>query len=319
VVPDSEWLNAPAFYKLTISTWALWRQFQHLPGVRPGNFITILPPLDFWDALLGEREGTLTGDRDEEWDTGEDGIPTDLHASLGGSALYTGYCKTVEDVERVARERRIRRVKDNQRVASNVRLTSMADVVRTYFQHPERKSGCPTGVGVMTRRRVVVTGVRVVGKESNRLAQMMAEETNGTVGDRAALGGHDYGETGAKERLSSLLSYPEVDLMAATCLPRSTIRDFTRGSVVPKSGTLEALSRGLRFLDSENSDSIAGWREALTAERLATVLAVDVCTASDLYRGKRRWREEDRARLVAHLRAPPLGRLECGPLVQRQR
>jgi hypothetical protein len=61
-------------------------------------------------------------------------------------------------------------------------------------------------LGEMTRRHVVATGVRVSGKESNRLAQMMAEETNSTVAAREALGGHDYGETGVRGRLSSLLS-----------------------------------------------------------------------------------------------------------------
>ncbi len=185
----------------------------------------------------------------------------------------------------------------------NVRLTSMADVLRRYFQHPEWKAEHPTGIGEMTRRHVVATGVRVGGKESNRLAQMMAEETNSTVAAREALGGHDYGETGVKERLSSLFSYAEVDLMATTCLPRSTIRDFAHGGGEPKPETLEALSRGLSFLDPASRNSIAGWRECLTPEALSSVLGVDVRAASDLYHGKRRWREEERTRLAAHLRS----------------
>jgi len=143
--------------------------------------------------------------------------------------------------------------------------------------------------------------VRVGGKESNRLAQLLAEETNSTVAAREALGGHDYGETGARERLSSLFSYAEVDLMAATCPPRTTIRDFTGRSGEPKPGTLEALSAGLRFLDPGNQDSIAGWRQRLTPETLASVLGVDVRTASDLYHGKRRWREDVRMRVAAYL------------------
>jgi len=202
VVPDSEWMDTPAFYQLTISTWEQWRQFQHLPGLRPGNFITVLPPLDFWISLLDEREGALADCRDDDMEAAEDGVLTGLRASLSGSALYTGYCKTVEDVQRAAHERRIHRVRDSQRVAPSIRLTSMADVLRSYFQRPEWKAERPTGVGEMTRRHIVVMGVRVVGKESNRLAQMMAEETNGTVGAREMLGSHDYGETGAKARLS---------------------------------------------------------------------------------------------------------------------
>jgi len=94
-----------------------------------------------------------------------------------------------------------------------------------------------------------------------------------------------------------------VNLMAATCLLRSTIHDFTRGSVEPKPETLETLSRGLRFLDPENPDTTAGWRERLTPETLANVLGVDVRTASDLFHGKRRWHEEERARLAVYMRS----------------
>jgi hypothetical protein len=112
-------------------------------------------------------------------------------------------------------------------------------------------------------------------------------------------------ETGVWELLSSLLSHGEVDLMTATCLPRSTIRDFTRGSGEPKPGTLEALSHGLAFLDPDNQDSIAGWRERLTPETVASVLGVDAMTAAELYRGKRRWRVEERSRLAEYLHKHP--------------
>jgi hypothetical protein len=68
-----------------------------------------------------------------------------------------------------------------------------------------------------------------------------------------------------------------------------------------KPGTLEALSQGLAYLDPDNQDSIPGWRERLTPETLASALEVDARTAADLYRGKRRWREEDRVRLASFL------------------
>jgi hypothetical protein len=32
VVPDSEWLDAPAYYQMTIATWAQYQHFRHLPG-----------------------------------------------------------------------------------------------------------------------------------------------------------------------------------------------------------------------------------------------------------------------------------------------
>jgi len=97
--------------------------------------------------------------------------------------------------------------------------------------------------------------------------------------------------------------------MVATCLPRSTIRDFTRGSVEPKP---ETLSRGLKFLDPENSDTTAGWRELLAPETLANVLGVDVRTASDLFHGKRRWHEEERARLAVYKTGPESPGFQAG-------
>jgi hypothetical protein len=96
-----------------------------------------------------------------------------------------------------------------------------------------------------------------------------------------------------------------VALMVATCLPRSTIRDFSRGSTTPKPATLEALSHGLAFLDPENQDTITGWRERLLPETLASVLGVDAMTAAELYRGKRRWRVAVRSRLAEYLHKRP--------------
>jgi hypothetical protein len=111
--------------------------------------------------------------------------------------------------------------------------------------------------------------IKVISMSRPIVAATAATIATVSPGDREPLGGRDYGEAGVKERLSSLLSYSEVHLMAATCLPRP--------------GTLEALSRGLRFLGPENEDTIAGWRERPTPETLANVPSVDSRTASVLY------------------------------------
>jgi hypothetical protein len=306
VVPDSAWLVAPAFYQLTISTWKLWRQFQHLDGLRPGNFITVLPPPDVWSALLDEREGELREDEagDAADVTNEHGTPVDPDVPLSRSARYTGYCKTVEDVLRAAREGRIARVADGAALPAGVPLTSMAEVLRDYFQHPETKAANPQGVGELRRRHVVATDVWVIGKESNRLTQMVAEETNGTLGARAMLGGRDYGPTGDGERLASLLGEDIPDLMAATGLPRSTVYALRHAAGEPSAATRAALHMGLLLLDPENPAGIAGWREALpTAEILAQVVGGERDRARRLWGGKAQWTPAERARLVAYMSA----------------
>jgi hypothetical protein len=276
VVPASAWLSAPAFYQLTISTWTLWQQFQHLPGLRPGSFITILPPPAFWSVLIEEQEGMLGGEGEEGEDAAGEaagaGVLVDPDVPLGESALYTGYCQRVEDVLQAAREGRIRRVHDNAPLRPGAPLTSMAEVLRDYFQHPEAKTATPQGVGALPRRHVEASEVRVIDKESNRLAQMIAEETNGTMGARAMLGGHDYGVTGTKERLASLLGEHMADLLAATCLPRSTLYRVLHTADEPQPATLRALDEGMRLLDPDHAEGIAGWRDILTLEALAAVL-----------------------------------------------
>jgi hypothetical protein len=125
---------------------------------------------------------------------------------------------------------------------------------------------------------------------------MMAEETNGTVGARAMQGGDDVGTTGARERLASLLGEEMPDLIAATCLPRSTLYRVLHTSDEPRPATLQALDDGMRLLESENLCGIVGWRNA-PREWLAERFHISVAELSILRKGKRQWRVEERERL----------------------
>jgi hypothetical protein len=129
---------------------------------------------------------------------------------------------------------------------------------------------------------------------------MMAEETNGTVGGRAMLGGHDVGTTGARERLASLVGEEMPDLMAATCLPRSTLYRVLYTSGEPRPETLRALDEGMRLLDGEHPCGIAGWRD-VPNEWLAERLHTTVAELSILRKGRRQWRTQERERLQAAL------------------
>jgi hypothetical protein len=71
----------------------------------------------------------------------------------------------------------------------------------------------------------------------------------------------------------------------------------------PLPETWAALEAALRLLDPDNTEGIAGWREALSAQALADELGVTVTQAHDRLRGRMTWTDEERARLVRHMTA----------------
>jgi hypothetical protein len=67
--PAEEWLDVPAFYQFSVETWADYQRIKHLPGLRPGGFISVYPsPADARDPLsqivIGD-EVVRTGDAGE--------------------------------------------------------------------------------------------------------------------------------------------------------------------------------------------------------------------------------------------------------------
>jgi hypothetical protein len=293
-VPFDEWLAAPAYYQLTISTWQLWQRFRDVPGMRPGNFLTVLPavhPNVIVGSGLLDEDGELTADDALAWQL--------LH---DGSALYTGYCETVDDVEAAHQAGQLRRVQDDHRLAPTVPLTSMATMLQGYFTHAEAKAATPHGLGLLRRREVIVERVWAIGKESNRLALMQAEETYGTLGGHEMWGSVVYGVTGEGSTLASLFAEDRRDLLAATCLPRSTLYSVRHGTTSLSAQTLAALQQGLRLLDADNPQNIVGWRETLSAEeQMAEVLGCELDRVRALQRGKERWTADERTRLITFM------------------
>ena len=45
-VQPEVWLDEPAFYQFSVETWADDERMKHLPGLRPGGFITVYPSPD---------------------------------------------------------------------------------------------------------------------------------------------------------------------------------------------------------------------------------------------------------------------------------
>jgi hypothetical protein len=262
--------------------------------MRPGNFLTVLPavhPSVVVGPGLLDEEGDEVDDDASAWQL--------LH---DGSALYTGYCDTVDDILAAHQSGQLRRVGDDQRLSAAVPLTTMAEMLDGYFTHAEAKSANPAGVGPLARRHVTVERVVAIGKESNRLALMAAEETYGTLGGQEMWGSVVYGATGERFPLASLFAEDIADLMAATCLPRATLYDARHRTTSPSSQTLAALQEGMRLLDPDASQNIVGWRVALpTPEAVAKALGCELDWARRLRSGKERWTPDERTRLLTSM------------------
>lgn len=78
--------------------------------------------------------------------------------------------------------REVRRT-DTGEVVEGIAHRTLGEALRSYFQHPEWKSADPRGVGLLPRRHVTVLRHVAIGKESNAIALLAAEETDARLGD----------------------------------------------------------------------------------------------------------------------------------------
>jgi hypothetical protein len=145
-----EWLDVPAFYQFSVETWADWQRVRHLPGLRPGGFITVYPsPDDRHDplsqAVLGDHvvrldaaESTIESDRDRDSTVHDDDegdqeaaaerLETVLQEALlapTSEALYSPYITSGRQAERALARGEIRRISDDRLVSSETELKSM--------------------------------------------------------------------------------------------------------------------------------------------------------------------------------------------------
>jgi hypothetical protein len=254
-------------------------------------------------VLPAVRPTVVTGSglQDDDGEEVEDG---DLARRLlqDGSSLYTGYSESVEDVMAAHRTGQLRRVEDSQRLALDVPLTRMATELQGYFTHAEAKAANPHGVGLLGRRHIHVKRVEAIGKESNRLALMQAEETYATMGGKDMASSVVPGTTTDRAALASLFAEDIRDLMAATCLARRTLYEIRQGGAMPSPQSWVALQEGMYLLDPDDPQSIVGWRNALaTPGALAAALSCQLERARALLRGRERWTPDERATLITSM------------------
>jgi hypothetical protein len=245
VVPDSEWLNTPAFHQVTISTAQLLRDYRDVPNIRPFSFITVLPALTheqiFWRHRRLEQaaiEGKLS------WE--EARAAQACYEGLTGVSFYAPYATSAADLHNVRRS-------DTHELVEGIEHRTLAETLRDYYRHPEWKSGDPRGVGLLPRRQVTVLRHKAIGKETNRLALAAAEETDGVIeGAEAGLDGAQVFDVGNLTK--TLQRYSMAELVRVTGLPRRTLYDLRNGAVCdPIPDTLAAIRHGLSVLTSDST------------------------------------------------------------------
>ena len=312
LVPADGSLDDIAFTQFSIETWADYQRIRHMPGLRPGGFITVYPDPSTGYPHVHVGDSVLSTDAE----SGEIALPTvagsvesttETLLTSSSSALYSPYVATGGEAHDALRLGRIRRVGDDNVVAPDETLATVYSRVKGYFTHGEAKAANQFGVGTLDRRNVNVVGVDVIGKESHTLAQAAVEDTAGLLGSAELLRCQSYGtavvpDATPHRQLSALLDEPMPDLLAASCLSRSTLRSVLHDAHEPDSGTVEALHIAVTLLDPESHHpGIAGWRDLLTPAVLAETLGISIEDARLRFRGRATWTEQERARLIVLL------------------
>jgi hypothetical protein len=244
VVPnDGEWLSAPAFHRVTLTTWNLHNAYKQIEGMRPFNFLTALPALTREESFF--RQLRIDQDALAGRVTAEEARAAKArYAGLEGAAFIAPYAQTLAELRDVRRS-------DTGEFVGDIEHRTLGEALRGYFQHPEWKAGDPRGVGLLPRRRVTILRHVAIGKESNAIALQSAEETDGTIGGREA--GIDASQVLDYGALHETLSQWSVaELVRATGLKRSTIRDLRCGRTArPGLAILSALRRGISQLGQQ--------------------------------------------------------------------
>jgi hypothetical protein len=103
-------------------------------------------------------------------------------------------------------------------------------------------------VGLLPRRHVHALRHKAIGKESNAIALIAAEETDGVVeGEEAGMDGAQVFDVGSLQE--ALQRYSMAELVRATALPRRTLYNLRSGKVQdPQPKTLAVIRRGLQAL-----------------------------------------------------------------------
>jgi hypothetical protein len=290
----SPWLQKPAFLQTTLSTWDLFAAFSRDElgslDVRPFSFFSVLPG---FHGVSPSQRGSLSHRKLEAFTDGDD---RGLYDALPSDTTFNGpyVSSSAELDEAIAAGTFGWNDQDGTRhmLLPGTRTKTIAEAYERYFQHPEYKSGNPTGCGDLPVRHVTLGSLAVCGKEGNASAVDLAEDTDGE------LGGIDDVQVYGIEPVD-LSEYRLSDLVLVCGLPRKTLSCIRTGRQEPKPDTARRIAQGVQLLNPYNSSGIAGWREIDDAV-LATAMSAD-WTEQDIQRirnGQRILTAEERERFI---------------------
>ena len=148
-----------------------------IPGARPFMFFAVLPPPTFVDCVYPDHDHSKLPTRAEaaEYEKRQsDLLNTSLYAPIRQSRIETA------DIRR----------RDNHAFPSDIfklghglRLATVADAIRLYFEHDEFKS--KGSIGELERRRLVILDNEYTGKESTPLIEDYEDESGAARPDDA--------------------------------------------------------------------------------------------------------------------------------------
>jgi hypothetical protein len=178
-------------------------------------------------------------------------LPQPARLDVPFYAPYAGSVEKLHDIRRA----------DTHEVV-HIQHKTLAECLEFYFVHPEWKAANPDGTGPLTRRHVRVLRHVLCGKETSRVLDDEADETDGTL---ANFEEQVFGVGSLRE---ALRQYSVRDLMAATGLPRQTLYDLM-GGAEPAPPTLETIRAGLARLASTATLSYEDRRRERCEQRRA--------------------------------------------------
>lgn len=243
-------LNIPAYHQASLTTYALYRQFQSIPGVRPFGFFSVLP----------SKAGGVSNATRAWIEEGQEDLEASYQERLSYIAgldrpFYAPFANTPEDLKD------IRRMDTNALVEDWYRLVNVGECVAEYFRHPEYKALNGKMPGVMMPHECTIGNIAYVGKEINSVQLELAEATGGLMGE--LLKNTQFGEG------LVLKQYHVADLAVLTGLSGQAINQIKAGKIHPTQATRTVLQEAVNRLGTKP----LLWRSH-SNEALATLMGV---------------------------------------------
>ena len=242
-----------------------------------------------------------------------------------GGAFFGPYADSAAALAQLHADGKLYTMQENRPVAVPpfVELLPLVNAVMRHFTHAEAKAERPHGAGNVGVRRVRLSAIELIGKETSRAALPTIEESDGLLGmtgedDEAQVYGPDSAAFGDSRDFRALLKgYTLTDLLLVTGVPERTLSKIRGGQTKePDPATVRAILSGLPLLDPANPDTILGWRKEVPNATLARALRVargdidegsptgdELVSIREVKSGKRHLPEDERLALIAAIQS----------------